>query len=234
MTVNGLPMAIGINPEAIVDWSPAWTFIDLFQTSRPWISQVFNTETYSVSFDASQAPLLDLDDNGNVRSLKSFTRDGVPMRQFAATLMFRDVAADGGYPAGLYTAQWDGSGDVSFRFDARVVNTFDRGGHHFAELQVTPSSDGILLTIESTSASDPIRNIHLWMPDFQGQSFSERVWQPGSAFSPFHPLFLERLAPFRTLRFMGMQETNSSDIVHWSDRRTPAAVRQSSGAGGTP
>lgn len=226
-------MAVGMNLENIVDWSPAWTFIDLFQASRPWISQVFNSQTWATSWDESTAPLLAVDADGTVRSLASWSVDGVEMRQHAGTLMFRSIG--GAYPAGRYRAEWDGSGTVAFGFDAVVTATgVTPGGRPFADLQVTPSDAGIHLRIEATDPADPVRSINLWMPDHNGRSFVGQRWQPGAPFSPFHPLFLERLSPFRTLRFMGMQETNSSDLISWSQRRTATAVRAGSGPGGTP
>lgn len=226
-------MAVGMNLESIVDWSPAWTFTDAFKASRPWINQVFNTSTWGTSWDAPTAPLLDVAADGTVRSLRRWTENGVEFRQQAATLLFRDI--DAAYPAGRYVAEWDGSGEVRFDFDARVVSLSRTSeGRTRALLDVTPSAAGIQVRIEATDPIDPVRNLNLWMPDFGGQSFTGQRWQPGAASSPFHPLYLERLAPFRTLRFMAMQETNSSDITSWSQRRSVSAARQSSGAQGTP
>jgi hypothetical protein len=226
-------MAVGMNLENIVDWSPAWTFIDAFQASRPWISHTFNTQTWNTTWDPAVAPLLDLDADGNVRSLQSWTANGVPMRQFAGTLMFRDL--EGGYPGGTYQAEWDGTGVVSFGFDAVVIASGRTGaGRNFATLHVSPTNAGIYMRIEDTSVTDPVRNFHVWMPDYNGQSFVGQRWQPGAGFLPFHPLFLERLAPFTTLRFMGMQETNTSGIQTWADRRDSLDIRQGSGSGGTP
>jgi Ca2+-binding RTX toxin-like protein len=232
LTTAARPMAVGMNLEAIVDWSPAWTFTDAFQASRPWINQVFNTATWGTSWDDPASPLLDVAPDGTIRSLRRWSENGVERRQQAATLMFRDIG--GAYPAGRYVAEWDGNGEVRFDFDARVVSTSrSADGHNRALLEVTPSDAGIALRIEATDPADPVRNIHLWMPDYGAQSFTGQRWQPGAAFSPFHPLFLERLAPFGALRFMGMQEANSSDITTWSQRRTTSAARQSSGAQGT-
>ncbi|MGB8854466.1 MAG: Calx-beta domain-containing protein [Pirellulales bacterium] len=226
-------MAIGMNLENVVDWSPAWTFTDAFKASRPWISHAFNTQTWGTTWDAAAAPTLDLDANGNVRSLKTWTQNGVQMKQFAGTLMFNAIG--GGYAGGTYRAEWDGTGVVTFGFDA-IVTASGRtaSGRSFADLRVTPTDSGIYLRIEETSPADPVRNFNVWMPDWNGRSFVGERWQPGAAFSPFHPLFLERLAPFKTLRFMGMQETNTSDIVTWSQRRDAADIRQGSGAEGTP
>lgn len=233
MAVDTGHMAVGMNLENVVDWSPAWTFTDAFKASRPWISHAFNTQTWGTTWDATQSPTLDLDADGNVRSLKKWTQNGVAMEQFAGTLMFD--ALGGAYAGGVYRAEWDGTGVVTFGFDAAVTATGrTAAGRNFADLRVAPSDSGIYMRIEETSPTDPVRNFNVWMPDWNGRSFVGERWQPGAAFSPFHPLFLERLAPFTTLRFMGMQETNTSDIATWAHRRDAHDIRQGSGPEGTP
>jgi hypothetical protein len=226
-------MQVGMNLENVVDWSPAWTFTDAFKASRPWIAHAFNTATWGTTWDDPSTPHLALDADGNVSRLATWTNSsGQTMQQRAGTLMFRGLG--GGYAAGTYRAEWDGDGVVSFGFDARVTASGrTAAGRTFADLAVTPTDDGIYMLIESTNPADPVRNFNVWMPDWQGRSFAGQRWEPGAAFSPFHPLFLERLTPFRTLRFMGMQETNSSDIRTWADRRDAADIRQGSGPGGT-
>jgi len=232
MAADSGHMAVGMNLENVVDWSPAWTFTDAFKASRPWISHAFNTQTWATSWDPAAAPLLDLDANGDVRSLQTWTANGVTMRQFAGTLMFRGLG--GGYAGGTYRAEWDGTGVVTFDMDATVISSGrTAAGRSFADLRVTPTDDGIYLRIEETSPADPVRNLNVWMPDWNGRSFVGERWLPGATQSPFHPLFRERLAPFTTLRFMGMQETNTSDIVSWGQRRDAGDIRQGSGPEGT-
>jgi hypothetical protein len=227
-------MAVGMNLENVVDWSPAWTFTDAFQASRPWISQAFNTATWNTSWDATDAPLLSLDSRGNPTSLATWKNAaGDTMKQVAGTLMFRGLG--GGYAGGVYRAEWDGTGTVAFGLDAvTVASGRTSTGRNYADLQVTPTDNGIYLRIDATSPTDPVRNFNVWMPDWQGQHFAGQRWQPGDSFSPFHPLFLQRLKPFHTIRFMGMQETNSSGIRSWADRRDALDIRQGSGSGGTP
>lgn len=226
-------MQVGMNLENIVDWSPAWTFTDAFQASRPWIALAFNTTTWGTTWDAPSTPPLAIDADGNVTRLTTWTNAaGETIQQQAGTLMFRGL--DGGYAAGTYRAEWDGDGAVSFGFDARVTATGrTAAGRNFADLQVTPSDEGIFMLVESTNPSNPVRDFNVWMPDWEGKQFVGQQWEPGDSFSPFHPLFLERLAPFKTLRFMALQETNSSDIRTWTDRRDAADIRQGSGPGGT-
>ncbi|MFM8893626.1 MAG: hypothetical protein ACKOTB_18790, partial [Planctomycetia bacterium] len=91
-------MAVGMNLENVVDWSPAWTFKDAFQASRPWINQSFNPVTWETAWDAADAPPLRLDDRGNVTSLATWKNAaGQTLEQMAATLMFRGLG--GGYAA---------------------------------------------------------------------------------------------------------------------------------------
>jgi len=226
-------MAVGMNLENVVDWSPAWVFTDAFQASRPWIAQAVDLDTGGLIWDVGESRPLDLDARGNVASLAIWTDGGRRLRHAAGTLMFREIG--GAYPAGTYRAEWSGTGTVAFGFDARVAASGrTEAGVNWADLAVTPTAAGILLRIEATDPADPIRDCHVWMPDWQGRRFAGERWQPGAAFSPFHPLFLQLLAPFDVIRFMGMQETNTSEIVTWSDRRTAAAARQGSGPGGSP
>jgi len=234
MAADGGHMRIGMNLESVVDWSPAWTFTDAFKASRGWIAQEFNTATWETAWDVGATNPIRVDANGNPALLATRVNGaGQTIRQMAATLMFRDTG--GAHPAGTYRAEWDGTGTVTFGFDARAIAAGrTAGGRSYADLEVTPSDSGILMRVEETSPSDPVRDFNLWMPDYGGQRFAGQRWQPGAAFSPFHPLFRERLAPFGTIRFMGMQETNSSDIRFWADRRDAHDVRQGSGAAGSP
>jgi hypothetical protein len=234
MAADGQHMQVGMNLENVVDWSPAWTFTDAFQASRGWIAHELNTATGAMAWDVGATNPIRVDANGNPAMLSSrVNTSGQTLRQMAGTLMFRDV--DGAYPGGTYRAEWEGTGVVTFGFDARAVATGRTSdGRNFADLQVTPSNSGISMRVEETNPTDPVRSFHIWMPAWNGQSFAGERWQPGADFSPFHPLYLQRLQPFGTLRFMGMQETNTSDIRTWADRRDANDIRQGSGFEGSP
>jgi len=226
-------MQVGMNLENIVDWSPAWTFTDVFQASRGWITHAVDTATGQMTWDVGQTNPVPVDANGNVTRLTTFTNaSGRTMRQMAGTLMFREL--DAAYPGGTYRAEWEGTGRVTFGMDARVATSGrTTSGMNYADLTVTPGNGGIYLRIEETSPTDPVRNFRVWMPDWQGRSFAGERWQPGASFSPFHPLFRERLAPFGVIRFMQAQETNTSDIRTWADRRDASDIRQGSGINGS-
>ena len=220
-------MAVGMNLEGISDWSVAWPFTDAFKTSRPWISHAYNTATGQVTWEGGGEVRTDA--KGWPTQLNRWTNaQGQMMEQRLGTLMFRDIGT--AYPAGTYRAEWEGTGTVSWGFAASVTEQGKTStGKQYALLKVQPSNDGIHMEIAGMSSTDPIRNIHLWMPDSAGGNFAGQTWQPGAAFSPFHPQFLEKLAPFKTIRFMDWSETNLSDITTWNDRRPYDHATQQSG-----
>jgi hypothetical protein len=163
-------------------------------------------------FDTGDADLLSLDERGYVRELPVLNEAGEPLA--AAALLCR--VEGGRYPAGRYVCLYDGDGVVEFGFDAREVSRAPGR----IELDVTPSNAGILLRIVRSNPEDHIRNIRVYMPGFE--EAGEAARRAGR--TVFHPLFLERLRPFSTLRFMDWQRTNDSvietpgDLASFEDR----------------
>jgi hypothetical protein len=127
----------------------------------------------------------------------------LPAGKAAATIMLN--ATDGRYPGGKYICTYDGEGDIVFGWDAK--NGAKQPGR--IEVNVTPSNTGIYMRIENSNPSNRVRNVKLIHEDL--------VDHPSS----FHPLFVERLKPFKTLRFMDWQRTNTTSQRQWSDRVTP-------------
>jgi len=220
-------MPIGINLDPVGDSSPAWMFRDAFQSSRSWAVHALDFLGRIVDWDVALTHPLALDRLGNPTSLRSWRgAHGRRLHQAAGTLLFHRIG--GAFPAGRYRAEWQGSGRVRFGQDARIIRRgrFAEGGW-FADLRVRPSDSGLHVMITRTDPADPVRCLRIWMPEGQGRLLEGPGDGAGS--SPFHPLYLDRLRPFKVLRFMQTQETNSSTIRSWSDRRSPRAVRQSSG-----
>jgi hypothetical protein len=84
---------------------------------------------------------------------------------------------------------------------------------------VRPGDGGVQLVVAESDPKNPVRDIHVWMPGFEGSE------------SAFHPLFRERLKPFQVLRFMDWQRTNNSLLRQWSQRPKPADPRYTTEAG---
>jgi hypothetical protein len=231
-----LSAALGMNIEQVADYSADWKFTDAFKESRPWIRQNYDTVTGATVPDLT----IPLDQRtGSPTLLRQFTdpRTGHLLVQQVTTLMFDGI--DGHYPNGTYTAWWQGDGTVNWlgvvnqaSIQLGTATGADGQQYHSAVFTVNPGlNDGIIMTVTASSASDanPIHDVHVWMPDYNGQHFVGQIWQPGANFSPFHPLFLERLRPFHTLRLMGMQDTSMSSLQHWSGRRDVSSGTQQSG-----
>lgn len=194
---------VGVNLAPAVDYQTAWTFVDVMKTARQWLPQT----TQAPGGPWNTGATISTDANGWPSALA----DG----QAASTLMCREI--EGRYPGGRYVCLYEGTGFIDFAFDAKVVSRSPGR----IELDVTPSEDGIFMTIKDTDPSDHIRNIRVIMPGFE-DSYEEH---------PFHPDFLETLKPFTTLRFMDWGATNNSNIGRWSERRTPDRYTQQ-GRGG--
>jgi len=218
MLLAGNPV-IGMNLNGASYWNPEWIFKDAFLQNSGWAVFAYDTHPWEPLPDAGT---LSLDAQGWPTELKQWVDDkGLTARQYVSTLLFRAMGDH--YPTGLYRAEWEGKGTVTFEYAAKQISqgtTSD--GKNYAILDVHPSVDGIRVNIMAMDPADPVRNIHVWMPDYSGQSLAGPAWRPGmSGVSPFHPLFMERLAPFGAIRFMDWGNTNGTTIEHWSDR-TPA------------
>ncbi|QDU10151.1 putative Ig domain-containing protein [Gimesia aquarii] len=205
------PMQVGMNLEGIADWSSAWTFTDMAHTMRTWNSVALNLTTFQSQWGSTLFDI-ELDEHGwPTQTHQTVNEAGQTIiQQFVAPILTGDVN-----PAGIYRAEWDGEATVLLPGVIEQGTTSE--GRHYALLDLVENQD-ILLTIRDIDPTNHFRNFNLWMPDYNGQSFVGQDWQPGDDFSPFHPLFLERLAPFDTLRFMDWMETNETDVVTWEDR----------------
>ena len=169
----------GMNLAGVTDYTLEWPLVDGFKISRPWIKKGLG----EFAFDGKGNPLL-------------------RRSQVVETLTFREI--EGHYPKGVYVATYEGSGELQIqRCDVRKIIRKTPGR---IEFDVNPGNDGIMFRVTRSDPKDPIRNIHVWMPEFE------------NARSPFHPLFLKRLDPFGVIRFMDWQRTNNSPVKTWSQR----------------
>jgi hypothetical protein len=200
---NTPPPAAVVNPDQSPVLGMNLSFVTYW--TREWVfTNVMRQAKGWISTNTGGQPW---DNGGNVAT----NANGWPLLkpgQAAATLILN--ANDGRYPGGRYICTYDGEGDIVLDFDAKVTSR--QPGR--VEANVTPSNNGIYLRIENSNPDNPVRNVKL--------VHESLVDYPSS----FHPLFVERLKPFKTLRFMDWQRTNTTTQVNWSDRNTPDNATQ--------
>jgi hypothetical protein len=113
-------------------------------------------------------------------------------------------------------------GTLLFQAQGNPLRSLPTGGlrEHQEVVSATPST----FWIEIHSTDPPphhLRNFKIITP-----GFSEP--EPNN---PFHPLFIERLRPFRGIRYMDWGRTNNSPLADWSNRTTPFTFTQSLSGG---
>jgi len=190
---------IGMNFVALSYYSPEWAFTDAMKQSMKWLPQEANGSTWDTGDP------LTTDANG--WPILGTNKFGKP--EAAGTVMYRDIK--GHYPAGQYVCLYEGQGTITFGFDAHIVS--QEPGRIVVAVD-NPTDNGIYLKITASNPSNYIRNVRLMLPGFENSS------------DEFHPLFLQRLAPFKVLRFMDWQHTNISKNKNWAERNTPYTQTQ--------
>ena len=200
---NAPEMAIGMNLGMVNDWTHSWIFRDAFKLARTFTTRSLNTTTYEFGWNGP--PAMDADDWVTSVPADTVNELGETITYWADSILF----SQGGNPAGIYRAEWSGEGEMTFGATLLETGTTP-DGRNYALLDVAEDQT-LFIRITETNPDDYIRDIQLFMPDYAGQSLEMDDWQPGSDESPFHPLFLERLQPFDTLRFMQWQQVNEDD-----------------------
>ena len=198
---------LGHNLEEVQDWSTSYNFVDVMKQSRSWITQ----NAAAGIFDTEDAACLDLDAHGNVRSLTPQTgRPGCtsPNYDSVATLFFFGEWK-GHYPAGRYVVTYQGRGTLKYFVAAKKASSMPNRD----EVDVDPTQGGWMMRIESIDATDPIRDIRVYMPGYENSTLT------------FHPDFLKQLRSAKVLRFMDWMKTNNSTQTEFADRPLVTDVR---------
>ena len=186
---------LGTNLSSINYYSSQSPFLNEFKSSKSWIvpgQQAGNPQQN-----------LDTDESGWIKSLPS---NDETKNTPVGTLLFR---GHDDYNPGNYIVTYDGLGKIKYKFDAKKNEALSSPGRDVIE--VNPSNAGISLTIAQTdpnSTGDYIRNIQV-------------VHETNALYATdetFNPVFLEKIQPFSTLRFMDWMDTNHSKQEDWTQR----------------
>jgi hypothetical protein len=141
------------------------------------------------------------------------TEDGwvvkLETKQHAATLVPTG-------PGGRYVIVWEGKGRLIADDPAKVVDA--RPNRILIE---TPPHTEFVLNLVEVDEKEPPKDIAV-VPERLEKSYRLQV---------FHPLFLERLAPFRVLRFLDWSRINGLGLAKWEHRAREHHAFQSTDAG---
>ncbi|MFT5512355.1 MAG: hypothetical protein ACI8SE_000753 [Bacteroidia bacterium] len=187
---------IGTNLSGIEDWSSEYVFVDAFNQCRDWIPHAIGsgapwTSGVSIPLRTDGYPL------------EIPYENGIDPPQAIRTLLFFG-SLDGRYPSGNYRLIASGTGKIRLRFAANGTFTCPVD----TMISVNSSVGGIALEIDTSLASDPVRDIHFVMPGFEN-TFTT---------NPYHPDLLSFVKDFQVIRFMDWMKTNGSPNTTWSNR----------------
>lgn len=199
---------LGINLSKIADYSDEDPFLDYMKTSRAWFGQTDN------EFDTQESEQINLDENGWVRSLHPL--DGSARFTRVATIMMTSDSVHNDY-AGDYVVLYEGNGKLGYNGASLLDSALGRDVIH-----VNDSAGYLQVQILETDEQDYIRNIHVVRKEYEQGFLSGEI---------FNPRWLEKLKPFRTIRFMDWMKTNGGIQADFSLRSTPELASYTSESG---
>ena len=181
---------VGTNLAGMGYWSSQFPFADMMKAATAWVSR---------------------EDNGVWNApFPSMTADGYPGSLRQGQHAVSTVASEGShYPAGRYVVLWDGDGSISFPTD--IATVVESSTHRIA-IDVKSAAGALWLSIDATSATNPLRNLRFLWPGTESTYVTQ----------PFNKEFLARTRPFSVIRFMDWGATNGSSVVGWGDRAVTA------------
>lgn len=148
--------ALGMNLAGPADFATELPFVDVFRTSRAWISQKKGEKW-------GGGPKLELDEHGWVKRLGADC--------FAETPLC--TIQGGHYPSGKYTVFYEGEGKLDFAHAAKVVSR--EAGKLI--LEVDSSKGGMFLRLLETNPANYLKNIRVIMPGFEN-TYQEDPFHP--------------------------------------------------------
>ena len=147
---------LGINLNGISDWSTELPFVDVFKTSRKWISQRQGEEW-------GKGPEVEYDSRGWVARIEEGCWIETPLCTIGG----------GHYPSGEYTILYNGDGDIDAGGAAKVLSR-EQGR---IKIEVDPAKGPIWLSIRRTNPDNYVRDIRVIMPGFL-ETYESNPWHP--------------------------------------------------------
>lgn len=195
----GSPLGIELND--VVYYSSEQPFLNIMKAGS-WV-----TSTSSI-YDTGEENLLQLDADGYPTSMLGPAGAPVTFTMVQTPLLLGLPSPY--YLAGNYVVLYDGTGTLAYKSATLVSHSPGRD-----VINLTANREGFFLQIKATDpghTGDYIRNIRI------AYASSEALLESGEI---FNPTFIDRIQPFRLLRFMVWMRTNNSLQSAWTGRPGP-------------
>lgn len=215
--------AIGINLTGLNYWSPQWTLIDVIKHASNGSGTTWAYRS-GAGWNNDQSTI-DLDTNGWPRSLPHVDGDDKTLK----TIIYQD---NHDYKDGEYTILYDGEGEVSYD-GVTYLPEKSSPGRHVVQLDPGRYFHVLIRETDPSSSGEYIRNIRVLVPgglcDSVSTAYAESAADCDTPedYAPFedvyqnqtfHPLFLQDMSKFRSIRSMKMMAINKNGQSDWDSR----------------
>lgn len=208
---NDCAMNIGLNLTGLADWEKERPFRNLYKLVR---SGFVTFEDNCNCWDSQKESEILTDTAGYPLQVPQTTTAGSSKVRLL-------ISSDGGalQSGKTYVFLYDGNASfvinggvtIASQMPGRVEFTVNGSGNHWIDVSASTLGNH-LRNIRLVRLADEFTNLQT---------------------TPFYQTFLDRIAPFKALRFMDWNATNSNHSVQWSDRKRPS-YRTYSGSNGVP
>lgn len=216
---------LGINVTGINYWSSQWMLIDVMKQASDGQGHLWAPGNSS-TWHTGEYDKLDLDDQGWPKSLPKEDDQTVQYR-YVTSIVFGD---NHHAPTGRYVVLYDGEGTLEYIGPSKVSSLSSPG----RDILNLPKDSALMVRITQTDPNNNgnyLRNIRIISPggicNRDAFHFANRPSDCEATFTPFeylyqtqtfHPLFLEDIKRFGSLRFLNMFITNGNGEQTWETR----------------
>lgn len=196
-------LRMGINLSAPVDWSAEYPLVNVMKYCRAWLTG--NSVWVGGGrndWDTGYLDQIPLDADGYPLEMPARIA-GAETTQVVHTIWTNTMA----WPEGVYVLLYEGEGDVQIQDDGQIINR--QPGR--IEIRFTHQHGQMRLRLMRSVKGNHVRNLRLLFPGTETTYASQ----------PFEPHWLEKIAPFKALRFMDWGHTNAETIAaisRWEQR----------------
>lgn len=202
---------LGMNLAGVSDYGAEYPAIDLMTATRGWFTHNAGwIDGGKNAWDTEKAQLVKYGSDGLPVSELPIRLEGTEGPQVLSTLWANAKALG----PGPFVLTWSGEAEVVP--DMGAQNLQRSPGRVVFDLK---GEDLLRITVTKNNPARPLKNLRLVNQRFEAET------------GRWNPVWLAKLKPFTTLRFMDWGATNGSPLVQWSDRAKPEFFRWTTAAG---